>query len=385
MDHINFALTDSSFDNLDLNVFSSTKEETEILSSIKEQMDARKDLDVYRRNGAEEQNRKESLREISSAIQKQSSFQQPQSTTNDCKSKWDHDNHNHPMGCPQLSLHNQLSHSKERPQDRKTEVHISEPSEIPFSASLPTSSIDNYDGKSQKFSNNDQRLLEVEPGKNYRRCIWCINVSTHRGKEDRISFTLNGKRPTPFSSEPEWSRDPISRNVVGVRELRGDECLDCFVSVQNGSPNQNSNSISSERRSSVAMRELPSLSELAESIKNDHKYREFRENEDNWLIDQEYFRDTYGITKIQPLLVDRYGGSFMFLDNRNILFEWCEMTQSMYILGINKMEGFANFLYHPEKRCIIEVDGKLIPYMELRRQAKESAKVEFANLVKNMK
>ena len=75
MDHINFSLVDSSFDNLDLNVFSSTKEETDILSSIKEEMDARKgnfsfimknkkkglskvffiDLDVYRRNGTEEQ------------------------------------------------------------------------------------------------------------------------------------------------------------------------------------------------------------------------------------------------------------------------------------------------------------------------------------------
>src|SRR3989442_15346688 len=89
MDHINFSVVDCSFDNLDLNVFSSTKEETDILSSIKEEMDARKgnfsfitknkkkelskvffiDLDVYRRNGAEEQNHKESLQAISSAIQ----------------------------------------------------------------------------------------------------------------------------------------------------------------------------------------------------------------------------------------------------------------------------------------------------------------------------
>ncbi|CAG8614290.1 7224_t:CDS:2 [Funneliformis caledonium] len=380
MDHINFSLVDSSFDNLDLNVFSSTKEETDILSSIKEEMDARKDLDVYRRNDAE-QNHKESLQAISSAIQEQSSFQQPQSTANCCKSEWNHDHDNYPMGCPRLPLHNQFSPPKERPQDKKTEVHKSEPSEIPFSASRPNSSVDNNNGKSQKLSNNDQRLLEVEPGKNYRRCIWCINFSSHREKKERISFNPNRKRPTPFPSGPEWSRDPISRNV-DVRELRGDECLDYFMSVQNRSPNQNSNRISSEKSSSTAMHELPSLSELVESIMNDHKYREFCENEDNWLIDQEYFSDTYGITKIHPLLVDRYGGSLMFLDDRNILFEWCEMTRSMYILGINKMEGFANFLYHPEKRCVIEVDGKLIPDMELERQAKESAKVEFTNLAK---
>jgi hypothetical protein len=89
MDNINFASINSSFDKLDLNVLSPTKEEIDILSSTKEKMDARKgnfsfitknkkmefskvsfiDLDVYRRNDAEEQNRKESLHAISSAIQ----------------------------------------------------------------------------------------------------------------------------------------------------------------------------------------------------------------------------------------------------------------------------------------------------------------------------
>ena len=44
------------------------------------------------------------------------------------------------------------------------------------------------------------------------------------------------------------------------------------------------------------------------------------------------------------------------------------------------MEGFANFLYHPEKRCVIEVDGKLIPDVELKHQAKEFAKATYANL-----
>jgi hypothetical protein len=285
------------------------------------------------------------------------------------------------MGCPQLPLHDQLPSPKERPQDNKTEIHISEPSKIPFSASQPNSSVDNNNGKSQKLSKNDQRLLEVEPGKNYRCCIWCNDFSSHREQKERISFNPNRKRPTPSPSGPEWSRDPIKRKV-DVRELCGDECLDHLMYVQDRSPNQNLNSTSSERSSNTAMHELRSLPEMVESIENDHKYREFRKNEDNWLIDQEYFSDTYGIAKICPLLVDRYGGSLMFLDDRNILFEWCEITQSMYILGINIMEGFANFLYHPEKRCVIEVDGKLILDMELERQAKESAKVEFTNLAK---
>ena len=79
MDNINFASANSTFDNLNLYILSSTKEE----------MDARKgnfsfimknkkkglskvffiDLNVYQKNGAEEQKRKEGLQAISFAIQ----------------------------------------------------------------------------------------------------------------------------------------------------------------------------------------------------------------------------------------------------------------------------------------------------------------------------
>jgi hypothetical protein len=48
------------------------------------------------------------------------------------------------------------------------------------------------------------------------------------------------------------------------------------------------------------------------------------------------------------------------------------MTKEMVILGINKMEGLVNYLYHPEKVYVIEKDtGKLIPRVELERHVKE--------------
>jgi len=44
----------------------------------------------------------------------------------------------------------------------------------------------------------------------------------------------------------------------------------------------------------------------------------------------------------------------------------------MHILGINKMEGLANYLYHPEKVCaIMEDTGELVPRVELKRRVKE--------------
>lgn len=94
------------------------------------------------------------------------------------------------MGCPKLPLHHQLPSSKERPQ---VKIHVSEPDEISFLASQTNLSVDNYNRQSQKSSNNGQCLLEgVKPGKNYRRCIWCISFSFHRQQKERISF--NPKR-----------------------------------------------------------------------------------------------------------------------------------------------------------------------------------------------
>ena len=44
----------------------------------------------------------------------------------------------------------------------------------------------------------------------------------------------------------------------------------------------------------------------------------------------------------------------------------------MHILGINKMEGLANYLYHLEKVCaIMEDTSELIPRVELKRHVKE--------------
>jgi len=69
---------------------------------------------------------------------------------------------------------------------------------------------------------------------------------------------------------------------------------------------------------------------LVDRLKNDHEFREFHEPTDKELIDQEnseYFNKTYGITSIHPLLVDHSGSVLLFLDNRGIMFAWCEMDR----------------------------------------------------------
>jgi hypothetical protein len=48
------------------------------------------------------------------------------------------------------------------------------------------------------------------------------------------------------------------------------------------------------------------------------------------------------------------------------------MMHGMYILGINRMEGIANYLYHPEKICVIMEDtGELVLEVELKRCVRE--------------
>jgi hypothetical protein len=139
-------------------------------------------------------------------------------------------------------------------------------------------------------------------------------------------------------------------------------------------------------RSNAAMSKLQSLSELVDAVRNNCGFQLFNESQlkYKWLIDQEnkeYFSDAYGITNINPLLVDNYGMTVLFLDSRGILFEWCEFTKDMYVLGINEMEGLANILYHPEKKLMIMKDtGEMIPDVELKRRAKEFVKATYANL-----
>ena len=182
------------------------------------------------------------------------------------------------MGCPQLPLHHQFSFPKERPQDKRNEIHVSEPDEIPFLAFRTNLSVDIYNRPSQKLSNNGQCLLEgVEPGKNYRRCIWCISFSTHRVQKESTSFNPKRERPTPFSSG-KWGSDSRDRTKVGIWELCEDECLDFLMSDQTRSPNQVLNDINSIERNNVAMRELPSLSELVDATKNECGYRELQPN-----------------------------------------------------------------------------------------------------------
>ncbi|RGB30777.1 hypothetical protein C1646_282823 [Rhizophagus diaphanus] len=124
--------------------------------------------------------RAESPGTISSAIQeRQASFPQHRLfTTNDCECERSHNLHRYPRGCSLLPLHDQLSPPKEplhdqlsppkeplhdqlsppkeplhdqpsppkeRSQEKDKGIHIPEASEISFSASRTTSTMDNYD------------------------------------------------------------------------------------------------------------------------------------------------------------------------------------------------------------------------------------------------
>ncbi|RIA95723.1 hypothetical protein C1645_816311 [Glomus cerebriforme] len=316
---INFASANSTFDNLDPYVLSSTKEE----------MDARKgnfsivtknkkkefpkvffiDLEDYRKNGAEEQSRKGNLRTISSAIQLPL-----------------HDQ----LSPPKEPLHDQPSPPKERSQEKDKGIHITETGEISFLAPRTTSSMDNYDGESQQTSNSNQCFLESRPGEDYQCCIWCVNFSSQRDK-GRNSFIPTKHRPIPSSSGTKWRCDFKDRSVgnSGIVRRR-----------MPGLPYASSEQIFQSR-----------LEQYRFSQKEFHEFHDQLKYE--WIIDQEnkeYFSDAYGITNINPLLVDNYGMTVLFLDSRE------------------------------KKLKIMEDTGKMVPVVELKRQAKEIVEAQLANL-----
>jgi len=128
------------------------------------------------------------------------------------------------------------------------------------------------------------------------------------------------------------------------------------------------------------MQKLQSYSELVDRLKDDCEFREFYEPVDKQLIDQEnreFFGKKYGITSIHPLLVDHSRSVLLFLDDRGIMFMWSESESEMCILGINKLEGLANYLYHPDKICAVMKDtGELVPEVELTRCVMEELENE---------
>jgi hypothetical protein len=253
-------------------------------------------------------------------------------------------------------------------------------SQEPFSAPRSTLSMDNNNRtNTQKSANNNQHLLKNKSGKDYQPCIWCINYSFRLGQQEKIVPNSTKERQIS-SSLKSIQKCGSETKRLGVWELLGDECLDSFILVDTRSGNHVSNSISTWKNNKGSMQKLPSYSELAEKLKNDRKFREFYEPTDGWLIDKEnreYFNKTYGITHIRPLLVDNSGMIVLFLDDRGIMFMWSEMEYGMRILGINKVEGLANYLYHPEKECVVMAStGELVPEVELIRRVKEKMEKE---------
>jgi hypothetical protein len=324
---------------------------------------------MHQKNG-EEQKWMESIQKNSSSVQeKQPYFQQSQETskTNNIESEWGHDRYNNPMGCSLLPVYDQYMLLKERSQES-------------FSAPRPTLSMDNHNRTStRKEASNNKRLLEEKTGKDYQPCIWCNNYSSRQGRQERIVPNPTEERQIP-SSTGLLRKCGSDIRRLGVRELLGNECLELFMPVDARPGNQVSNNISTEKKSDGPMRQLHSYSEMVDKLKNDRKFREFCGPTDEWLIDQEnseYFDKTYGITCIHPLLVDHSGMVVLFLDDRGIMFKWSEMEYDMDVLGLNKVEGLANYLYHPEKICAIMKDtGELVPEVVLTRRVKKKMGLE---------
>src|ERR1043165_1713446 len=119
---------------------------------------------MHQKNGEEEQKWMESIQKNSSSLQeKQPYFQRSQETskTNNIEGEWGHDCYNNPMGCSPLPVYDQHMFLKGRSQET-------------FSAPRPTLSMDNHNGTtSRKATSKSQRLVEIEAGKDYQRCIWC--------------------------------------------------------------------------------------------------------------------------------------------------------------------------------------------------------------------
>jgi hypothetical protein len=180
-----------------------------------------------------------------------------------------HDHYSNPTGCCLLLVHDHFKLPKENSQEKNKEKSqgIYETSEITSSAPKPNLSMDNYDGtKSQKATNNSQRLLEIRPGKDCQPCVWCINFSLQRERQRKFVCNPAKVRQIPSSSGSIWECGSKS-NKLGVRELLGNECLDLLMPVETRSSNQLYNNIITQKRINGTMQKLQSYSELVDALK----------------------------------------------------------------------------------------------------------------------
>jgi hypothetical protein len=268
--------------------------------------------------------------------------------------------------------------NKEKNKEKSQE--LSETGGITLSAPRPNLSMDNYIGtRSRQATIYSQHFLKSKPGKYYQPCIWCISYSPRLERQERIVQNPARERQIPSSLGPVWECDSET-SKMGVRELCGDECLDLFMPVEIRSPNQVSNNNSIQKGNKGSMQKLQSYPELVDRLMNDCEFRKFHGPTDEWLIDQEnreFFGKKYGITSIHPMFVDHSRTVLLFLDDRGIMFMWSETERGMQILGINKLEGLANYLYHPDKICAVMKDtGELVPEVELTRLVTEELENE---------
>jgi hypothetical protein len=335
---------------------------------------------VCRRNGEKKQKGTDSIQQNSSSVQgRQQYFQR----SNNIESEWSLDRYSNPTGCSLLLVHDQSKLPKGE-KKKENSQKISKSSGVDFSAPKSNMSMDINDGtRSQNATTYSQRFLEIKPEKYYQPCIWCINYSSQLEQQGTIVQNPTKERQIPSSLGSIWGCD-AKIGKVGVRELLGNECLDLFMPVETRSPNQVSNYNSTQQRNKGPMQKLPSYSKLVDKLKNDHKFREFCGSTDKSLIYQEnreFFSKICGITSIHPLLVNHSRTVLLFLDDRGIMFMWSEMEYGMRILGINKLEGLANYLYHPDKICVVMEDtGELVPEVELTRRVMEKMKLEVKEL-----
>ncbi|CAG8609067.1 12682_t:CDS:2 [Ambispora gerdemannii] len=229
------------------------------LSPSKTVMDTRHDLEMYRKDGAEEQEGTRSLQQVPSTIQEEQSIPFPYrpqwtSETDDNKGWWDNNHHNHPVGRPLLSIHHQLSVPKKNSKKKMKFTYL------------------------KQLSVNNQRILEIEPAKDYQSRIRSVNHGSQEKGQRLLDHNPTGERPISFSSRSEWERDPRPR-------------------------------IFTDKSSDATMPKLP---ELLDMLKNDH--RRIHET------------------------TDHSGMVVWMLDDRGIMFQWNEMSQNMDCMGANLRE-----------------------------------------------
>ncbi|RGB34635.1 hypothetical protein C1646_760350 [Rhizophagus diaphanus] len=258
--------------------------------------------------------------------------------------------------------------------------------DIFMSASGSVNKLDEHIRTNQQLhdtSNMHKHVLDNKSQKN--------NGSLLRGPENRgqnsLGYDPKEQRFISFPSKLRWNVMSKSGDV-GLWQLCRDESMDPLNQIETRYSDQYTINQCENKTNQATLPELHKLPDyICEQLDKNNRFgfHQVTNKDSLGSIDAgytEYLNEIFGITGVQPVLIDHSGYVLWLLDKVGNMYQWNEMQRSLRYMGKDLIDGLTNHFIYSEKLCeVMEDTGELIPVEEFKRKMEEKAKRMWDNRI----